>query len=342
MKKRNTCRFVGLGLLLVTAFGLTSCLKDSLSGCPTLSVRVVFASAEDISGGSGSDLEDLQPTDVENVKLYVFDQSGTLLDIRQTMVGAIEPLNYPNVESFHFVALANVVQNCVHSELSQGDHVSTGNVTVNESAVSFLDMALHDYPDEVFWGNMDALNNEMSTDVIDVPIKRMVAGVHVRVFGLREHMEQSKGVSGDDYVDEDFAVVLGCGYNTLNYLGEVSCGLTRAVSYDVKHITSGKTQTLENSTEVFNLPAQPDVTGEGPNYFPILSTYDGSAVSVGLYHGDTMITSEEITTDRSGEPLHIYNNKMNIIDITFRTDGNVTVKVTQVGWNQDLDIEVDF
>lgn len=342
MKKGNTHNWFRTGLLasLVCAVVLSSCVNEDVSDCPAIMVKVVLANPDVPEGSDGADRDDLQDSTVERVSLYIFDENKELVDMRETAVGRIEPIAYPNVESFHFVALGNVAGNCQSSSLSVGDNVSSGSVNVRKSESPFCGIDLHEYPAELFWGNKDVLNDGSETGVIEVPVIRMVAGVYVRVVGLKDHME-SKGVTGDDYADDKFSVVLGCGYNKLNFLGEPCCEVTRAASDAVNHISKGKTRTLKTGSEMFDLPGQSENAEESPKYFPVIATYDGMPVSVELFHDETSVTNV-ITTTMGGGQLAIYNNKLNIIDIIFKGDGSVVVKVSQVAWNEAVEIEVEF
>lgn len=340
MKYRNTSpRFIPAVFFLSYCFMLISCnIGDDLSHCPTLGVRVV--TADNTGTGGGDDREDLQETDVDGVSLYIFDGNKKLLGHRATQIDRVELLDYPNVEQFHFVALGNVKDNFTPPTMGEGSTVDDGNILLCKSENGFLDMEIYNYPDEVFWGEKEKVKDNPTAEVVDVPVRRMVAGIYIRVLGLEEYM-QAQGIPENDYTDDRFSILFGSEYDCLDFTGKPSL-TARTSGNGVKHLVKGKTQQLQSGKDVFNFPEQPADPDRSANYFPVISTYEGSPVSVGIYHDESLVEGAVITTERSGKPLTVYNNKFNVIDIVFREDSCIEVQVTQCEWEEVIDIEVEF
>lgn len=315
---------------------LGSCdIRDDMSHCPALSVRVTATAQSGQPGGGG----ELQDADIDRVSLYIFDQDDKLLDIRATQVGKLEFLNYPDVQRFGFVALANVKENFDTVPMDTGDPLSQGCVSLCRSGETFLGEELHNFPDELFHGAATAPNDHGQTRIVEIPVRRMVAGVYVRVLGLRDHME-SQGVSGAAYADERFSLVLGGGYNSVDMLGQPS--YTARTHYAIKHMAKGQTQTPSPGKEVFNVPQQPAGQGQSAAYLPVLSSYEGAPLSVGLYYDEALIGDGVITADNTGGPLTTYNNKLSVVDIVFKAGGTIDVKVTQCEWKDVVEIEIEL
>lgn len=329
MKNRqiyHNSRIFLIGLLLSGIF--SGCIRDSLSDCPTgVPIRVMVAvDAARPEGGIGEDA-------CENVMLYVFDDRGILLESIPTEVGRTEYLNYSGTRKFYAVAVANLNGSVSLSDLVPGQtNLSEGTMSLLADVLEGEGSDFHTVPDDLFFGNLEIPNNP-SAEVTELPVKRIVAGVVIRVKGMRESLNQPNAPC------EDFHVVLGGLYNSVDFYGTPSYRkATRRVTEPVKHKFTGDFHHCDGA-DYFEVPVQTDPDTK-TDFTRVLSTDEGSPVSVGLYYRGNMITELPISTDRDGEPLNIRNRVLNVITIDLT--GRITVKIEQTAWGSRVEIEKEY
>jgi len=311
-----------LSSLLIVAFA-SSCIKDDLSDCPALNLRVTVAS----SVGSGSELGNA----VSDVMLYIFDENEILLDMFPSEIGKIERLNYPRAVKLNVVATANIGSQVSLSSLVIGQtKLSEVKISLQEGQ-NYLNHDIYTHPSDILTGIL-AIDNVPVNDVLELPISRKVAAVTVRVKQLREH------VGALDAPEDDFTIVLGTPYNYLNFLGESGLN-TRADSYPVNYKLTGGFRTAFEK-EYFEAPEQ--VSAEKTDFVRTISTDDGSPVSVSIYYKGQLVPGTPVTHYTDNTPITVKNNRLNVILITFGKEGQVYVRINEAKWNSYVEIDKDF
>lgn len=318
---------------LAAAFSLAfqaSCTHEILpdfctSGIPLKVEVAASASAED---------DDITGNDISGVMLYVFDNDETLLEVIPTRVGNTEILRHPGFPSLHVVAVANTSA-CSIPELTCGtSKLSHGEVCVNPLGTKYDGLDISDTPDDLFWGSVTVDNTpDIERGTVELPIRRMIAGVYVRVKNLRREVGDMQATDGR------FRIMLGVPHSKIDFRG-TPCSPTRAASDPVNHLFTGSFRNISGG-EYFEAPGQNTVT-KAAEFHRIIATDQGCPVTLGIYHNDTLVTSEPITADDKGNPLRARNGKLNTITVFFGDDGSIEVTVNESEWGSAPPIIKEF
>ena len=330
-------RFIGgtklLPVLLAFAWTMTSCDTSEIADCfEGFRLRVVVDSSE-----SQTDPNWLGEGEMEDVMLYVFDENEILIDMFPTEVGKVELLYYPDAETLHVVSTANVDRQKLQvTELTPGvTRLQQAEITLLR-CTDYLEHDCYDHPTDIFSGKLSAQNVDYN-GIIDLPIRRKTAAVMVRVKGMRDYLKAY------DAADDDFRVVLSTKYNRMDFNG--NCSAVRADNdYPVSYELTGLSRTMYEK-EYFEFPGQ--LSHDKTDYIRTISTDEGSAVSVYIYHKDRLITENPITQHADGTPILVKNDLLHVILIEFGQGGEgdygkITIRVKEASWNDVVPIEKEF
>lgn len=308
---------------VLLALAATGCMDDDFSDCfYGVTVKVVVS-----ADGSGQN-NGLTPDVFDNIMLYVFGEDGVLLAIIPTEINRTEVLNYPDAGKMTVVAIANK---------GAGDEMTamtTGVTTLNDARIMLTrsaDPAYYAFMSDIFTGDKVVDNNTASGKTVELPIRRIVAGVYVYVRGVNEYMSEPGATAGD------FHVVLGGQYNYIDFKGTPSYMAGRSMTDPVLYKFTG-TRRSGFTTSYYDFPHQA-VPATRTDYMTMLASDAGMPVSVGLYYKGQMVTAAPITTD-GANPLTVRNNMLNVIAIDFR--GSVSVTINQTAWGSVVDVEKEY
>ncbi len=318
---RNCLKAVPGMMFCLAAFASCHLISDDYSNCPPgVAVKVTVRAATGVPG-------EITETDIQNVMLYVFDDAETLLEIIPTEIGKTEYLDYIGWGRLHAVAVANL-GSAVRITAAEPGKTKLSDIRIallKENQPDELDGVIHRCADDLFWGSVDIENKNMYEDVT-LPVKRVVAGVYVRISGLKRYVGNFAAQASD------FHVVLGVQHNTLDFRGQPSFA-TRAVG-DVNHMLTGSFR-IVGGWEYLELPIQ-EAPYSSTGFEKIMATDDGMPVSVAIHYNGTLLPCGRLTADKTGNPLSLKNGLLNTIEIDFTGSdpdlGFVTVTITALNW----------
>lgn len=318
---------------LTAAFALVafaSCTHEILPDFCTTGIPLKV----EVAAAAGVDEDDITGGDISGVTLYVFNEGETLLEIIPTQVGKTEILNHRGTPTLRIVAVANVSACHVPELTCHTSTLTSGEVCIRRTGSQYDGLDTSETPDDLFWGTIDVVNDPKANNgVVELPIKRMIAGVYVRVKKLREHVGEPLAADGD------FRIVLGAPHDKLDFRGQAGCS-TRAAADPVNHLFTGSFRDVSGS-EYYEVPNQNSATATS-EFERVLGTAEGCPVTVSIYHNDTQVTTEPITADNEGNPLLVRNGKLNTITVFFGDNGSLDVSVIESAWGSAAPIEKEF
>ena len=321
MKKRyQTRRRLLLAVCLpLWAVALSGCVNEDWTDCNLPTIRItapLFAGHDPIA-----------PTDVRQVTAYVFDDAGkALLEVIPSRLGAVHTLNHPGRGRLYVMAVANCLDRVSVTDMKPGHRLSAASVDLQPLA---SDGAFYDTSDDLMWGEAVVANHTAgAAEHVDLPIRRVVAGIFIRVRGLANKTSASL---------DDVYVAMGTQYNTFSFRGEPGWTGMKAAGDVMHRPVSGRNPADRSVIEA------PDPAGAEPS-FSVLSTDAGREVSISV--GDPSGTIATVThqADDNGvmHPLMAKNGMLNIFELTFAADGSVGVKVEQARWGERPPIDKEF
>ena len=175
-----------LGLLLtvlVTAFVITGCTKEDLSGCdlPEYSLQVK---------GYDADGKEVDAETIKDITLYVFDKDKAFLGLREVALTESVILDYPGHEALTVVAWGNGKQgHQTMPTLKKGDPLETAFVSLIKTRTSLLPEAVS--PDDLFYGTINIQANASSET--SLPMRRKTSSVVITARYLREYVGDTEG-----------------------------------------------------------------------------------------------------------------------------------------------------
>jgi hypothetical protein len=295
---RLACLTKTTGLALLLPF-LTACINDDLSDCrkPLQGIRLVVATIPGI--------DVVHPGDIKEVSLYVFDEDRRFLATEKAAMNELVYLSYPEAgKQLYVVAIANALTGQTLASPQPGDGVRSGTLALNKTSV-FDGMQLYASPDDLFRGELSVDTEEEKTEPYELPLRRIVSSVSLKVKGLQEYLQTES---------TDFSALIGSPYNTVDFSGTPSM-LTRAANAPVNTSAQG---TFNPGSRLFELPAT-----------RILSSDKGEDVGIRLYHGTKLVHT--VSTDSEGKPIQAVNGKLLEVWIDFAGQVNVSVRHSQWG-----------
>lgn len=261
------------------------------------SVRVVAIAPE----GTTS----VKPAEIETLTLYVFDQDGKFITTMPVALDKTTELDFPNVESFQIVALANGnIENETITDFINGNIISDGSISLKQLQ-AYLTMTVYTSPSDLFWGEANIVNDRQSGKTTILEIKRIVSSITVKIRGLKEFAQVT---------DDNFKIVVETEYNKVDFKGVPSGTGTYYLPLGGKFI-------LVNNVSQYEIPS-----------FNILSSEKGTNIKVKIYSDDTLI--DTISTDHLGNPLTAYNGIQCEVRINY--SGSIIVDVINAKWGEVL------
>ena len=255
------------------------CTKENLDDCEQLpGIRAVTYAP------SGS--EPVHSQDVGTVMFYVFDEDERFLETFSAALNETVLLDYPRAARLHVVGLANT---------ENGNPKTEGVITLRYLR-DYLSMPVYDAPADVFWGEVQCINDRKAGSVTNLPITRVVSSVNIKIRGLKEYRQVE---------DEDFKLVLSADYRGVNFYGQPQ---------------GGPANYMPIGTFVSQDPSQYNV----PN-FRIISQAQGSPVVLKIYHKNELIDS--FSADSNGQPFMAYNGKLLEIQISYTAYLSVSIQI---------------
>lgn len=276
----------------------SGCIKEDPLDCLVLpSIRVVAISPEGATP--------VKPADIESLILYVFDEGGKLVTTMPATLNKTIELDYFQHKTLHIVALANAgTTNETVTDFIVGDMITNGSISLKKLQ-DYLTMAVYTSPSDLFWGQVDVVNDRLSGKTTILEIKRIVSSVTVKIRGLKEFAQTT---------DDNFKIVLEAQYNKVDFEGVLSGANTN-------YLPQGGTFILVNNISQYEIPS-----------FNILSAEQGTNVKVKIYRNDTLI--DTISADQQGNPLIAYNGIQCEIRINY--SGSLTVTIINAQWGEIL------
>ena len=283
-------------MLLLLPFMVSGCIKDNMDDC--YKFPAILALAEATVGGTPVNLQDVQ-----DVVLYIFDQDGKFLDRIVVSINERTELDYPDATNLTIVGFANVSEtNELITQLTLDSYEQDGKITLKKLQ-DYLSQPIYNSPSDIFWGEIDILNDRKAGETTTLSVKRIVSGVNVKIRGIKEYVSAT---------DEDFRIVVSTDYNAVNFEGDAERG-------GANYMPAGGTFSSQS-------PSQLDIPT-----FRILSTLQGSPVTVKIYYKNVLV--DTVTKDSDGNPLIAYNGKL--LEVRINYIGHVTVTIRTSEWDKE-------
>jgi len=275
-------------------------------------------------------LEPIDPAEVSEVRMYVFDKNERLLEIRQTEINKLETINYKG-EDFKITTIANAMQKVQVTEPAIGGHKSEGKVSLKKQK-EFNKTYIYNTTDDILWGELDIKASEIKAgtiNIFEVPVKRVTAGVFIRIYGLNKYAEQ-KGWN------KNFSLRLNARHDELSFYGKVS-----DLNAPVFFMPPLGFPADRGVSDILECPGG----NTDETFFHILSTDNGCPVSVDIYNDIQLIHTA--STDDKGNIILAENGKMCLIEIYFNTgsggnDGDINIKIANPKWGYIPPIGQEF
>jgi hypothetical protein len=323
-------RLPGLPALLLAAFVVAftpcSCVNEEMSDCDIFPLLRVTLSIE-VDAQAVDVLGDTIPGN--NVMLHSFDATGLLLDTRVTANGKLERLPAATARAVAIAGIPVAGARETSSPLVKGiSRLSDGHLRLLPATpATWNGLDLYAFPDDLFWGAIDipAPAPGVTREIFDLPVSRVVAGIHARLTNARAFLAGVTGLSPAEIVASDIDMVIGTSCNNLDFNGNIS--FTRAASDPVNYRATGE---FAATGDRLDLPATTTAATALPRLLVLGAPSPGLPFSVSLYHRGIEVPGSPFPvrgTDR------LVNGKMNIIDVLFPSGlSGVTVTVTSIGW----------
>ena len=280
-----------LCLAVASLLVFSGCIKDNINYCTYPSIRVVAVAPV------GAD--PIDPHDVQQVVFYVFDQNEKFIDKFTAPLNVCVRLNYPDERNLYVVGLANVDDASVLvSRLCPGAPMSDGLVSLKQLH-DYLSQPIYASASDLFLGEMCITNSLTSEKTFDLPMKRMVAGVNVKIRGLKEFAHTS---------DEDFRVVVSTDHNAFDFYG---------------NLFGANTNYLPGGMFLSHTPSRYETSG-----FNIIAEPKGPPITIKIYHGNKLI--DTINADSDGNLLTARNGW--ILEVRIDYIGSVKVTIINAQW----------
>lgn len=278
-------------MLLLAIVGLhTSCTKEDTSECNVALLLNVKAYVNSVEIGGEN---------IKDITLYVFDQNSLFLEQINTNVNELVSLDYRDASHFNIVAVGNGKQGGqAMPTLSVGDHISTGLISIKQTRVVY---PVYTTPDDLFMGMVESVVNvrRNNSEVIIVPIQRVMASVNITVKGLKEYYG-----AGDD----NYHIVIRKTYSTFDFYG-------RGSGTEISHQPTGSF----NAQERYVVPD-----------FNILPLANNGAMVLDIYYGNVLITT--VVNDSSGNKL--VPKAGQLLNILVDFTAYVSVSIVTTPWGQ--------
>jgi len=302
----------------------SSCINEDFSDCFVnngIQVRVVTL--------NDPAYDPIHPSEVQVIKLYVFDSDDILLEIRQTELNKIEHLNYQ--QELKITAFANTNGGQTLKEPIKGSHKNEGMLSL-KSISSLENLNIHQTTDDLMWGEIGDISvkpTKVTNTIYDLPIRRITPGVFIRVYGFEKYAEQMGW-------DKNVSLVFTARHNIYNFFGS-----SQEANFDVYYQPAIEpANTLAD--DIYECPG---IT-TGQKFFNVFACDEGVSVAIHFYNGNKRIYT--CTTDEADNILKVYNGKMSVFEIYFKADplpgedGYVQVKVTEPQWGNIPPIDKEF
>lgn len=295
-------RFAGLlSALMLLAAATTSCIRESLEACPplathSLSLKVVNAAGEEITGASGERFDD--------VSLYVFDDQKNFIDLVkipssqiaeqfQTQDKFTFTLNYPDQPGdLYLVAWGGLnADSTLIPQLTKASQAEDLNIMVKSTD----DVA--EAPNQMFFGNLTAkrVENTQAEDQ-EIVIAPKIGRMRIETYGLEYVGLKSAGMSEDMF----------------NYtIQETQSGFDHTgalIGNNVHYLPPAEFTSVGDSSGVFVAPAYNTVPrkdgkmtvvlrGEGTAPTPLRAAAEGWSVTASTdAYGDPIVVNEDVQT----------------------------------------------
>jgi len=287
---------VALLVLLLLLFAISGCIREEESGC--YKFPAIQAVAEAPVGGTPVD-----PQDVQDVVFYIFNQDGIFLDRIISTANVRIELDYPGATSLIVVGIANVSEtNESITQLTSDSHEQDGEISLKRLQ-DYLSQPIYNSPSDIFFGEVDIVNDRKTGVITTLPIIRIVSGINIKMRGIKEYVNA---------IDEDFRIVVSANYNTVNFDGD-------AKGSGANYMPVGGTFSSQNPSQL-EFPA-----------FRVLSTSQGNPVTVKIYYKNSLI--DTVTKDSNGYPLMAYNGKL--LEVWINYTGYLSVTIRTSEWDQE-------
>lgn len=285
-------------LVLLFPVLLAGCIKEDATDCYVLpSIKVVATTPEGTTP--------VKPTDIQNLTLYVFDQNGKFITTMPATLGETMELDFPNDKTLQIVGLANGdTKNEIITDFIVGNMISNGSISLKKLQ-DYLTMAVYTSPSDLFWGQVDIVNDRQSGKTTILEIKRIVSSITVKIRGLKEFLQ---------IADDNFKIVIETEYNKVGFNGVPS-------GTGTNYLPQGGRFILVNNISQYEIPS-----------FNALSSEQGTNIKVKIYRNDILI--DTISTDHLGNPLTAYNGIQCEIRINY--SGSVIVEIINAEWGEVL------
>lgn len=309
------------GICLSALINFTSCLDEDLSNCQSeegLIIKVVLSTQN----------QQPEPTDISDVKMYIFDKEKCLLEMRSTAIDKLEYLNYPG-QDIKIIVFANTGDQLLLTQPATNEHIDKGELSLKKATV-FANHDIYHTINDLLWGGLDIPNPvEPGVErIFEIPARRITPGVFIRIYGL----DQYAGARG---WNNSFAINLVAKYNKIDFYGNVSASET-----PIRYMPPLGRPTQSDS----DIWESPGGNNTNVKFFNIFSTDDGSPVSVDIYSGQDLVHT--VSADSNGMPILAQNGQMCIIEIYFHSgggnEGDITVNVTEAKWGYVPPIVQEF
>lgn len=312
-------------IIILSAIFTTGCVNENWSGCfpPTITVTLEAVEGHDR----------IDPADVDHIWLHIFEaEEGKLLDrilLPADQIGVPQVVDYPGAGPLKAVAVVNCMESTVLSDFSAQNHISAGTIGLKPVSPDYQGKPQYEICDDLMWGETTVMNNARgASENAILPVKRIVAGVYIRISGL-------DNIPGLDL--NQIIVALGAQYNTFSFAGTPSYNATRSAASNIYYVPSIGCH--PQNTNVIEAPAYTG-SGEEDQFFRILSTDEGGEIGISIFNGGEHFGT--ITHDKNSNPLTAKNGKLNVFEIDFDDSGEVKVTVSQAQWGETPEVEIDF
>lgn len=268
-----------------------ACIKEDLSQCATNTSITVTVKIAEVSGS---------PDDksiVKDIVLYIYDENKKFLEIRETQLGNIEVLSYPNAGKLTVVAWCNTLSGSLDlTSFNSGLFLKDGYARLKK----ILSPNIYQIPDDILFGSKPIVNNQEVDEHATLYVTRVVASMNITVRNLKKFA---------DFNDNNYSFIVGTTKTYMDFTGQYYGG--------------GASYIPESS---FNIPEE--FIAKTFRLFPSREEH----FSVKIFHDGTLI--DEVSTANDNSPLQTIQNKtLNLlIEYNGLTGISVTVKSTE--WNQ--------
>lgn len=297
----------GMLYLFALAALFVGCTREETDPCPVppeppIIVRhytlKVTAYGEQATGGT------LNPEEIEDVTLFVFDEDSCFLHKVETTAGRTVMIEGPVDSTLHVVAWGNLRdEGHSYAEPRRGDRLTDCHVVLKPRTRAAT--PAHS-PGDLFRGHL-VLEGDDAADRV-LPIYREVGSMSITVRRVGAYT----GI-----VDHSFFVTVR---ETFSWLCFDGCLVGDRISYHPEGSFTSKSNADEYVIPAFRL-------------FP------ESGIAIDLYQGTTRVAT--ISSDSEGKPIAIEKNRLTEVEIDLGASLEVSVTLTDWKKNQgEIEIEV--